>query len=459
LTGLMKLGDARSHAQEILEEKLRERKRAQNFQAWRSVAREAQLRPEGCKAFILLGGRGSGKTRAAVEDLLEFARASTIICHVVAPTRGDVKKTCFEGVSGILKCARPGEVVSYNKTDLEIELRNGSIIKGFSAEEPDRLNGPQCHYLLIEEFGLCSVSAIDQAMFGLRLGKQTTFCGSSTPKVRPGTKHVLSLFENMHVSRMRLYDNAANLASDFVDDIRRRYAGTRLERSEIEGELIDEIEGALWEPQWFEQEGFRLEPALFQYEGDPKDMMRFEPPCELVRIVVSIDPSVTDPELKKNPYKDPDACGLGAIGLGRDGRGYVLADVTKVMSPEQWARKAWWLANTVKANNIVAEKNQGGELIKEVLDIYGSGVPIQLVHASQGKRLRAEPVAMLYAQGRVSHCGVFRELEDEMLTWDARVPNQPSPNRIDMLGWGLHALGLCDIQETRHTSGYKAAGR
>ncbi len=183
------------------------------------------------------------------------------------------------------------------------------------------------------------------------------------------------------------------------------------------------------------------------------------PPCNLIRIVVSIDPSVTDPELKRNPYKDPDACGLGAVGLGEDGRGYVLADLTKVMSPEQWARGAWKLASLVKANSIIAEKNQGGELIAEVMKVYGSGIPIQLVHASQGKRLRAEPVAMLYQQGRISHCGYFKDLEDSMLTWDARNPHAPSPNNIDMLGYAVHALGLCDIQETRHESHYKPAGR
>ncbi|MGV3613849.1 MAG: terminase large subunit domain-containing protein [Fimbriimonas sp.] len=406
---------------------------------WARIARNEQLRPDECAHFALIGGRGSGKTRSGAEDFLDIARSGDVpVLHILAPTHADVKKVCIEGDSGVLRCARPGEVVRYSKTELEIEFANGVIARGFSGEEPDRLNGPQCGHLWTDEFFAVSVEAIDQALFGLRLGKRVTSCWTSTPKPTASTRHVLAR-NDMVVRRMRTRDNASNLAPGVVTALEARYGGTRLGRIELDAETLDDVEGALWKRAWFDVPGFRLPPAFGRREG----RISFRVPCPLTKIVVALDPSVSDPERRRNPHKEPDACGMCVVGLGEDGRAYVLGDFTEVLAPGDWARLAVQLYGIANANTIVAEANQGGELIREVLRGVATGVPVTLVHATQGKRPRAEPVALLYEQGRVSHCGAMNDLEDQMANWDATDGSAKSPNNMDALTWGFHGLGLC----------------
>lgn len=178
------------------------------------------------------------------------------------------------------------------------------------------------------------------------------------------------------------------------------------------------------------------------------DPITISVPADIIKVVIGLDPSVSDPELKKNPHKEPDACGIVVAGVDGNGWGHVFADYTAVLAPADWARLALKLYTLFKANAIVAEANQGGELIREVLKGYGTS-NIQLVHASMGKRPRAEPVAMLYEQGRVHHYGEFRDLEDQMCSWAANDPSQRSPNNIDSLVWAFHGLGLCDATGMR----------
>jgi phage terminase large subunit-like protein len=414
---------------------------------WRSIARDEQVRPEGCNVFTLVGGRGSGKTRAGAEDFLERVRAGVQRLHILAPTFADGRDVCVEGDSGLIACALPGEIANWNRSMGELFFRSGAKAKIFAACEPDRLNGPQCGHLWADEFGLYGdTAAIDMALFGLRLGDRVTSCWTSTPKMTPATRYVIqyTIDTGGVRRRMRTRDNVANLAAGVVDALERKYGGTRLGRAELEGEEIEEVEGALWNPEWFRRQGFRKPPAIFKRDGE----IVCEIPAALRKIVVGVDPSVSDPEKRKNPHKEPDACGLIVAGVDDVGWGHVLYDATAVMKPEEWAKLSLRLYTRFKANEIVYESNQGGELVAETIKAYGT-CAIRGVHASAGKRVRAEPVAALYEQGRVSHYGEMRDLEDQQCTWDASDPSLRSPNNIDALVVSFHGLGLCDMTGMR----------
>lgn len=410
---------------------------------WRSIARESQVRPEGCAILGLIGGRASGKTRSGAEDCLERVRAGVQRVHVLAPTFADGRDVCVEGESGLIKCALPGEIANWNRSMGEMFFRNGAQLKIFAACEPDRLNGPQCGHLWADEFGLYGgTGAIDMALFGLRLGEEVTSCWTSTPKMTASTKYVIKYIDESGGIRRRLRtrDNVANLAQGVVDQLERKYGGTRLGRVELEGEEIEEVEGALWNPAWFERKGFRKDPALFKEDGEV--VVKHDE--GIWKIVVGIDPSISDPEKKKNPHKEQDACGMIVAGVDNQGRGHVLFDATAVMSPAEWATRALWLYRIFRANEIVYESNQGGELVAETIRAYGSA-PLRGVFASVGKRVRAEPVAVLYEQDRCHHYGDMPHLEDQQCTWDATDPSQRSPNNIDALVVSFHGLGLCDM--------------
>jgi hypothetical protein len=220
---------------------------------------------------------------------------------------------------------------------------------------------------------------------------------------------------------------------------------------DLEMEMKDKaIAGALWKEEWFTREGFRKPLAIFKAEGQKQ----FRKPVNVVKVVVALDPTVTDPDLKKNPYKDPDECGIIVAGVDDQGQGYVFGDFTGIMPPEEWAAISINLHTLCKANSIVAEKNQGGELIRLVIKTFGTA-NVTLVHASDGKRTRAEPVAMLYQQGRVFHCGDFPALEAQQLTWDPKNNSQRSPGHIDALVWAFHELGLCNAVGMRVTNNLK----
>lgn len=421
---------------EIIRRAQARRERPEPGPSWAETSREEQRRPENCETFVLVGGRGSGKTRAGAEDFLERMRSGdTPILHMLAPTRDDVKKVMIEGLSGILACAKPGEIQlpeAYNKSELQITFKNGVVARGFSGEQPDRLNGPQCGHLWADEFWAIPPEAIHQAELGCRIGRRVTRTFTSTPKGTPSTKAILSRKEAL-IRRMRTRDNYANLSPGWVDQIEEKYRNTRLGRTELEGEFLEDVEGALWEPLWFEREGFRA--PVYRPEN-PR-------PLDIVKIVVAVDPSITDPGLKKNPHKEPDECGIMVVGLTSDACGVTLADLSGVYKPETWARLVVKAYSLFRANSIVVEVNQGGQLVKDAIRGYGPNCVIQMVHASMNKRARAEPVAMLYEQGRWQHAGVFPALESEQTSWDARQANSPSPNRIDSLVWGAHGLGLC----------------
>jgi phage terminase large subunit-like protein len=427
------LSDAKD---EIVRIALQQRDRVSK-RSWREIGRPEQFRPEGCERFVLIGGRGSGKTRAGAEDCIERVLTGVTRVHILAPTFADARDVCVEGESGLLKCAPAGFVKKWNRSMGELEFSTGAKGKIFAACEPDRLNGPQCGHLWADEFGLYyDTGAIDMALLGLRLGSSVSSCWTSTPKLTQSTKYVLNL-DGAVIHRMRMRDNMENLAPGVVDRLEKRYAGTRLGRSELDGEVVEGIDGALWTPDMI----------------DPYRVPKLPP--NVVKIAVGVDPSVSDPERKKNPHKDMDECGIVVAGVSEDYHGFVLNDLSLTASPGDWARVAVGAYHHYRAAVISAEGNQGGELVRGVILGLSPNANVRIVHATIGKRARAEPLSALYEQGRIHHVASggswsqLRALEDEQCSWDASDPSMPSPNRVDALVWAFEALGLV------HAGGYR----
>ncbi|AIE86978.1 Phage DNA Packaging Protein [Fimbriimonas ginsengisoli Gsoil 348] len=358
-----------------------------------------------------------------------------------------------EGESGLQAVA--GDLFeTYNRSMGEIRFKGGCRARFFSGEDYDALRGWQSTDVWGDE--LCAwrypQQTFDMAMFGLRLGDPEAIW-TTTPRNLKVLKDLIAA-PNTKVTRSSTFANRENLAPAFFASIVRKYEGTRLGRQELEGAVLEDVEGALWEAAWFEREGFR-QPSAFVRE---KGTVVFRPPAPIVKIVVALDPSVSDPEKRRDPNKEPDACGICVAGTDESGNGYVLGDFSKVLSPAKWARLCVKLFDMTKANCVIAEANQGGELIREVIRGIASNVPITLVHAANAKRPRAEPVATLYEQGRVHHCGPMNALEEQQTSWDASDSNSKSPNNVDALVWAFHGLGLCVATGTRISQRVRAKG-
>ncbi len=405
---------------------------------WREIARPEQLRPPDCVHWLYLAGRGSGKTRAAAERIRERVESGEArFIALIGATFADVRDVMVEGESG-LKAVAGHLFRKYNRSIGEIMFRGGAKARFFSGEDPESLRGWQSTDVWGDE--LCAwrlgQSTFDMAMFGLRLGSPEAIW-TTTPKNQEVLKGLIQ-HPACKVTRSTTHANRANLAPAFFDSIVRKYEKTRLGRQELDGEILEEAEGALWKRDWFEVPGFRMPKALAQING----RLAFEPPPQVQRVVVALDPSVGDADDRRDTLRQQDACGLIVAGVDASGHAYVLADYTSVMAPTEWARKAVALFDFCGADVIVAESNQGGTLIREMIQTLSSNTPVHLVHASVGKRPRAMPVASLYEQGRVHHCGEFRDLEDQMVAWDADDLTAKSPNNVDALVWAFHALGL-----------------
>lgn len=380
------------------------------------LARKEQLPSDGdWTTWLYLAGRGSGKTRTAAEWLAYRAiRNPRTRWAIVAPTFGDARDTCAEGESGILRVLREyGVLANYNSSKGQIILTNGSRIKLFSGAEPERLRGPQHHGGWFDELAaFIYPEAWDQYQFGLRLGQHPQTIVTTTPKPTKLIKD-LSTREGVVVSRGSTFDNAANLAPSALAELRLRYENTRMGRQELYGELLDDVEGALWTRDMIEQT--RIQPDA-------------QPP--FVRIVVAIDPAVTSGE-------DSDETGIVVAGVAANNHYYVLEDLTMRGTPDQWARRAVEAYNTWQADRVIGEANNGGDMIEAVLRQVGN-VAYKKVTATRGKRLRAEPVSALYEQQRVHHVGQFKRLEDQMVTWTPDSPD--SPDRLDAMVWALTEL-------------------
>lgn len=337
---------------------------------------------------------------------------------VVAPTSADVIDTCFEGESGIISVLeRYGmfDENAWNKSRSAYILPNGSRIKGFSAEKPDRLRGPQHHGAWCDELAAwASPETFDQLQFGLRLGDNPQVIVTTTPRPTKIVKEILKDPETI-VTRGSTYENKDNLAASTLVTLQNKYENTRLGRQELFGEILDDNPGALWTRAGIESARIKLENI---------------PP--LIRVVVGVDPAVTNTETS-------DSTGIVTAGLSADGHYYVLADNTLKASPQDWAMKAVQAFELHKADRIVAETNNGGDLVVHLLQQVKNTVPVKKVTASRGKLVRAEPIAALYEQGRVHHVGYFGEMEDQMCEYEPG-SGMDSPDRMDALVWALTEL-------------------
>ena len=364
--------------------------------------------------WVALAGRGFGKTRLAAEWLAwQAVRNPNTRWAIVAPTYADARDTCAEGVSGVVAILREyGMLKDYNRSIGEIILTNKSRIKLFSAEEPDRLRGPQFHGGWHDELASFKYpDTWDQYKFALRLGEHPQTLVTTTP--RP-TKEIRDLTkrEDTVVVRGSTFDNAANLSESALAELRLRYEGTRLGRQELYGEIIDDIDGALWTRDMIESAREDTEPPL-------------------ARIVVAIDPAVTS-------SSGSDETGIVVAGVSGDGHYYILEDCSLRASPDGWARKAVAAYHKWGADRIIGETNNGGDMIELLLRQVDPSIPYKKVTATRGKLVRAEPVASLYEQGRAHHIGAFPVLEDQMCNWTPLANG--SPDHMDAMVWAIHDL-------------------
>ncbi len=385
---------------------------------WPFWARPNQLAPPGdWSTWLLLAGRGFGKTRTGAEWVRgEKERIRRVA--LVAPTAGDARDVMVEGESGLLAISPPWDRPIYEPSKRRLTWPNGAQAALYSAEEPERLRGPQHGAAWLDELAAWKYpETYDMLQFGLRLGDHPRVVVTTTPKP---IKLVRQLLRDPHTitTRGSTYDNAANLAPTFMDAMRRRYEGTRLGRQELEAALLDDVPGALWTREML----------------DAAHVTTF--PADLKRVVVALDPATTSGE-------EADETGIVAVGLGRDGCGYLLEDATCREPPAVWASIAVNLLHKWRGDRIVAETNQGGEMVEATIRTVASNVPYTGVHATRGKVRRAEPVAALYEQHRVKHVGSFAALEDQLagLTpdFDPRAAGY-SPDRADALIWAVTEL-------------------
>jgi phage terminase large subunit-like protein len=385
--------------------------------AWLKNAHAAQLPPEGeWSTWLFQGGRGAGKTRAGAEWLAARAAANPRgIFALVGPTQHDVREVMIDGPSGLRSL--PGrDRPTYESSRRKLRWKNGAVAYAFSAEEPERLRGPQFEAAWVDEFCIWPKPDHTMAMLrmGLRLGSDPRLVVTTTPKPIASLRKLRAEVSCVTTQAGTLA-NAANLTPSFLSGLEKLYGGTRLAEQELDGVLV-EGEGALWKVE-------ELAAA------------RAERPSKFDRVVVGVDPPAG---------VNGSACGIVVAGrLG--GRGYVLEDASAMgLSPLGWAKRAAEAAERWGARRIIAESNQGGEMVRTTLIAAGVKCAVELVHATQSKRARAEPVAALYEHGLVSHCGVFPQLQEEMLAIGGE--GQTGLDRADALVWAMTALMLAPVK-------------
>ncbi|MEL7544489.1 MAG: terminase family protein [Pseudomonadota bacterium] len=401
---------------------------------WLTWARDDQLPPlteldasaASWRTWLLMGGRGAGKTRAGAEWIRAKALGEAPIgviparrIALIGQTIGDVRSVMIEGVSGLLAIHTDVERPKFEPSKRLLTWPNGAVAQIFSADEPDSLRGPQFDAAWCDE--LCKFrhadATWDMLQFALRLGQAPQVVVTTTPRTTPLLKTLLGDAGTV-LSHARTDDNAAHLSDAFLQTVRARYDGSWLGRQELDGALLEDREDALWQRDWFDAHRVRAAPTL-------------------QRIVVAVDPPVTS-------GANADACGIVVAGLGPDDRAYVLDDRTcKGVRPLEWAKAAMDAYHAYDADAVVAEVNQGGELVTTVMAQTDRTVPVRAVRATRGKWVRAEPVATLYAQGRVAHLGALPELEDQLCDFGRDgLSGGRSPDRVDALVWCLSDLML-----------------
>lgn len=399
---------------------------------WAFAAREDQLPPEPedpdepWRVWVILGGRGAGKTRAGAEwvramalGIEPYADAPAHRIALIGETLSDVRRVMIEGISGILSVHGEDERPHFEASKLQLTWPNGAVAQMFSAENPDSLRGPQFAAAWCDELAKWRQpeTAWDMLQFGLRLGNNPQVAVTTTPRPIPLLKKLLADGATV-LTRASTEDNARNLSPGFIAEMKRRYAGTALGRQELMGEIVDDVAGSLWRREWIAERRVISAP-------------------DLAHVVVAVDPPVT-------ATASSDACGIVVAGVAANGHGYVLADRTvQGREPHAWARAVIAAYHEFLADRVVAEVNQGGDLVVTVLRQIDAAVAVRKVHATRGKWLRAEPIAALYAEGRISHVGAFDVLEEQMCLFGIDgIPSGASPDRLDALVWAMTDLML-----------------
>ena len=386
---------------------------------WHRVRRAKQAPPTGdWSTWLILAGRGWGKTRTGAEWVQDQVEAGRRRIALVARTAADYRAVMVEGESGLLAIAPASLRPVYEPSKRQLTWPNGAIATLYSSEKPDQLRGPQHDAAWADELAAWSrpKETWDQLMFGLRLGDDPRCVVTTTPRPTPEVRELVAE-DGTVITRGATFENEDNLAAKQLDRLRARYEGTRLGRQELYGEILDDTEGALWTRAM-------LERAVL---GCP------DPLPSLTRVVVAVDPAVTSGE-------DSDETGIVVVGRDAAGHGYVLADRSGRYGVGEWEREVIRAHDDHDADLVVAEVNNGGDFIGHAIRNVRPTIRYRAVRATRGKAVRAEPVAGLYELDRMHHTAVMPELEDQMATW---VPDsRESPDRLDALVWGATALEL-----------------
>ena len=391
-----------------------------------NTAHPGQLPPDGdWLTWLVMGGRGFGKTRAGAEWVRRIAEGDgRARIALVAASMAEARSVMIEGESGLIACSPEHDRPVFEPSLRRLRWSNGAQAFLYSAAEPESLRGPQHSHAWCDEIGKWPLSheramrCWDNLLLGLRLGAEQRIVATTTPRGVPLLRRLLES-KDTRTTGGSTRENTANLPRSFIEAVEREFGNTQLGRQELQGELVEDIEGALWSRQLIEQA--REEPLAIDYR----------------RVVLAVDPPAS---------AHGDACGIVVAGLGEDGLARVLADCSvERASPERWASAVACAAREWRADRVIAEANQGGAMVESVLRAADHSLPVRLVHARRGKIARAEPVAALYEAGRVRHAGMFAQLEDQlcgMMPGGSYQGPGRSPDRADALVWALTELML-----------------
>ncbi|MDD5050106.1 MAG: terminase family protein [Methanoregulaceae archaeon] len=388
-----------------------------NDYAWDKIAHLGQIPPKDKPWFCYLmrSGRGGGKTRAGAEWVLQRVRDGYQHIALIGQTAADVRDTMVEvGPSSIMKIAREDEKPYYEPSKRRLTFPNGAVATTFTGEEPDQLRGPAHDTVWIDELAKFKYAqdTWDNMEMGLRLGDNPQVFVTTTPRPIPLIKELVTDTSVIDV-RFSTSQNAENLSPLFLKRVMEKYAGTRLGRQELEGEILDDNPYALW-------------------QRDIIENLRVPRPPPLIRVVVGVDPAVSSGD-------ESAETGIITAGIAANGHCYVLGDASLQGTPNAWAIAVTKSYHTHNADRVIGEVNNGGDLVEVNLRTVDRHIPFRAVHASRGKLIRAEPIAALYEQGKVHHVGTFPQLEDQMCEW---VPGEKSPDRMDALVWAITELTM-----------------
>jgi phage terminase large subunit-like protein len=393
-----------------------------------TVARGEQLAPSGgWRIWLFLGGRGAGKTRSGAEWVKEGVDAGTMHrVGLIGATHQDARAVMIDGVSGLLRTLPSAK---YEPANQRVLFANGAVATVLSADQPDAIRGHQFDAIWGDEFAKWPdpQGALDMALMALRLGNDPRMLITTTPRAIDAVRNLVTA-PDVAVTRSRTADNAGNLAPGFLATMEQRYQGSRLGRQELEAEIIEDNDAALWRRAWIDASRVRASES-----GNGNDRVRAAAPA-LEQVVVAVDP----------PASVAGECGIvvagraGTEGIAAAAHGYILADLSADgLTPNQWAARVAEAFAVHDADLVIAEANQGGDMVRSTLHHHAANLPVRLVHATRGKRTRAAPVSALYEQGRIHHVGTFPELEDQMCNHDG---SGASPDRMDALVWALAHL-------------------